>query len=142
MNLVNMVWLYGEIEKNNISLEFIKIDDREFVEFEINVQSFISEEDLIEYINELNLNENDYYKVILCGNRNFEIDTKNILKMTSLPNILKIKNNTKINYNIEELAKENNLKGFFVRNILNAYESGLYTEEEINKALEIGLGVM
>ena len=49
---------------------------------------------------------------------------------------------TKINYNLEEIAKENNLKGYFVREALKKLEDGIATREEIEKAIEIGLEAM
>lgn len=132
----------GEIEKGKVLTEFIKLDDREFIEFEINVQAFLSKEDLIEHIQNLKLEEKKMYKVVLVGNRNFEIDTREILKLIDLKNILKIKDNTKLNYDLEEISKENNLKGIFVKEALRMIEDGRATEEEVLKAIEIGLEVM
>ena len=57
-------------------------------------------------------------------------------------NILKIKNNTKLNYELEELAKENNVKGIFVRNMLKKLEENIDQKEEIEKAIEIGLEII
>ena len=63
---------------------------------------------------DLNLEKKKMYKIILIGNRNFEIDTRKILAAVSRDNVLKIKDNTKIAYDIEEIAKQNNLKGIFI----------------------------
>jgi len=122
--------------------EFIKLDDREFIEFELNVEPFSSKEDLIEHIMELELNENNMYKIVLTGKRNFEIETNEILKLINLKNVLKIKDLSKMNYNFEEIAKENNLRGAFVKEALQMLETGEYNEEEIMKAIEIALEVM
>jgi DNA repair exonuclease SbcCD nuclease subunit len=134
--------IVGEIANGRTLTEFIKLDDREFIEFELNVEAFNSKEDLIEHITSLNLNENNVYKIILCGKRNFDIDTREILKLISVPNVLKIKDTTKINYDLEEISKENNLRGIFVREVLKMQASGEFTEEEIQKAIEIGLEAM
>lgn len=132
----------GEITKDRVLTEFIELDDREFIEFEINEEPFSSKEDLVEHIQSLNLQENNFYKIVLSGKRNFEIDTRELLKLINLKNIFKIKDITKSNYNLEEIAKENNLRGIFVREALKKLELGENSEEEIIKAIEIGLEVM
>ena len=65
------------------------------------------------------------YKIILIGKRNFEINPREILKILSSENILKIKNLTILNYDIEELAMQNNLKGIFIREVKDMYNKGL-----------------
>lgn len=133
----------GEIEKDGeVKLEFVKLDDKEFVEKEIDAVKFNSEEDLCLELQNLELDENNFYKIILVGKRNFEINTKRILKMVSRENILKIKDFTKPNYDLEELAKGNNLKGYFVKEALKKLELGEASEEEIERAIEIGLEMM
>ena len=82
------------------------------------------------------------YKIILVGNRNFEINTREILRALEKTNILKVKDKTKVNYDLEELSKQNNLKGIFVKEVLDMYNKGLCTEEEYQKAIEIGLDAM
>ena len=82
------------------------------------------------------------YKLILTGKRNFEINVRELLKVISRENILKIKDMTKTNYDLEEIAKENNLRGIFIREVLKKLETGEYSEKEIEKAIEIGLETM
>ena len=60
----------------------------------------------------------------------------------SVDNILKIKNSTTLGYDVNELAKQQNLKGMFIKEVIDMYEKGLCTEEEYQKAIEIGLEVM
>ncbi len=134
--------IVGEIEKNKLYIDFIKLDDREFEEQNLDIGDFNSKEDLIEGIRKLNLKSENIYKIVLIGKRNFEINTREILRVVSRENVLKIKDNTKISYNIEELAKQNNLKGIFIKEVLEAYKNGLCTEEEYQKAIEIGLDAM
>ena len=78
------------------------------------MENFYSKEDLIEYINNLKLDDNKLYKIVLVGKRNFEINTREIFKLIDLQNILKIKDLTSLNYNLDELKNENTLKGIFV----------------------------
>ena len=130
------------LEKHNLEINFIKLDNREFIEFELDISEVVTQEELIEKINELNLNENNMYKIVLTGIKNFEIDTNKLLKLNMKKNILKIKNKTKIKYNLEEISKQNNLKGIFVSEMLDLLKSEPEKAKIIQKALEIGLNNM
>jgi len=83
--------------------------------------------------------ENKYTKIILVGNRNTEINTLEILKHITNVNIIKIKDKTKLEINLEELSKQNNLKGIFIKTLLNKIETEPENREKIEKAIEIGL---
>ena len=96
-------------------------------------------EDLIEKLNSWSLDKNKLYEIELVGNRNFEINTRDIFKFITNVNILKIKDNTRLKYNLEELKNEKTLKGLFVQEMLKKQEENIYSKEEINKAIEIGL---
>ena len=106
------------------------------------MENFYSKEDLIEYINNLKLDDNKLYKIVLVGKRNFEINTREIFKLIDLQNILKIKDLTSLNYNLDELKNKNTLKGIFVNKALKKLEQGEYSKEEIEKAIEIGISNM
>ena len=133
--------ILGEINKNNFKLEFIPIDDKEFKELELDISELNSEEELIEKINNLNL-DNNYYKIILIGDKNFEINIYNLFKFISNENIIKIKNETKLKVNLEQLSKENNLKGLFVKEILEELNKNNYDKKILENALEIGLDIL
>ena len=94
---------------------------------------------MIEKINNENYDENKYYKLILNGNKKIEINTNKILKNISYENIIKIKDKTELEINFENLAKQNNLKGIFVKNLLDKIEENPDDKEKIMKAIEIGL---
>lgn len=134
--------IIGEINKKENKIEFIKLDNRNFVEKELDVSETSSVEELIQKINEINYGENTEIKIILIGTRNFEINKNNILKLIQNNQIIKIKDYTKIKYNLEEISKENNLRGIFVKKLLEKKEEGIYSEEEITRAIEIGLEVL
>ena len=136
--------IVGNINEENkkINIEFIKLDKKEFIEKNIDISEIKTEEELIEKINELNLEENNYYKINLIGNRNFEINKYNIEKNILNKNIIKIKNNTKIKIDFEKLKNENSLKGIFIKNMLEKIEKNPEKKEEILNALEIGLNAM
>ena len=134
--------IVGEITKTENKLEFIKLDETEFVEQELDCTEINSEEDLIEKINEINIEKNKLYKIILIGRRNFEINIFNLYKYDLNEKIIKIKNKTKPNYNIEEISKENTLRGLFAKEILEEIKNENYDEETIEHALEIGMEIL
>ena len=134
--------IVGNIEKNNLKLEFIPLDESFFVEKEIDVTKIISKEELIEKINEININENEYAKIILVGKRKIEINTYNLYKLIVNDRIIKIKNKSLIDYNLEEMANEKTLKGLFAKKMSESLKDENLTNEEkekIEKAIEIGL---
>lgn len=135
--------IVGEINEENkkLNIEFIKLDEKEFVEKEINISEIKTEEELIEKINELNLEENKYYKIILIGNRNFEINLYNLEKNILNKNIIKLKNKTKLEINFEELKNNNTLKGIFVKNMLEKINNNSEEKDLILEALELGINL-
>lgn len=129
------------LSKNNLDIEFIKLDEIEFVEKNIDISEIYSEEELIEKIINSDLKENKLYKIILIGNKNIEINKNKILKIINKKNILKIKDETKLRIDLEKIKKENNLKSYFANEIMEN-NNEKYTEEEIKQALEIGLQIL
>jgi len=132
----------GEVTKDKLNIEFVNLDVKEFVEYEMDITEIVSKEGLVEVLNNLFIPDNNFYKIILVGTRNFEINTQNIMKLVENNKILKLKDNTNLKYNLEEISKEISLRGFFVKNLLEKKESGQYVDKEIEKALEIGLEIL
>ena len=133
--------IVGDVEKNKLEIKFVKLDDKQFTKRELNVDSIYSKEELIEKINELKIEENNYVEIILIGNRNFEINKYDLIRYILNNNIIKIKDNTKIAYDLEKLENENTLKGLFIKE-MNKKIKNAETEEEkeiIEKSIEIGL---
>lgn len=133
----------GNLEKENLNLEFIKLDEKEFKEQELDITQITSIEELLEKINELKTEENKLYKIILIGKRNFEINIYKLIKMLENKDIIKIKDKTKLGYDIEDIVKEQTtLRGIYVKEILNKIEKEPENKEMLEKALEIGLEVL
>lgn len=131
--------ILGEVTKQAYQTQFLKLDKRTFVEKEVDITQIASMEELIEYLNKKELQENTENKIILIGKRKFEIQINEIMKLLQNEKIIKIKDNTKIDYNLEEIKNENNLRGIFVKKCLEKLATGNYKQEEIEKAIEIGL---
>lgn len=133
--------IVGEISKDKLKTEFVRLDDRQFEKYNLDICEISSLEALVEKISELELNEKYMYEIVLVGDRHFEINTREVFKLISNENILKIKDETQIGMDIEEIAKQNNLRGIFVREVIKKANDN-YTEEQIKKAIEIGLEVI
>ena len=133
--------IVGNIENEKIELEFIPLDDEQFTIKELNVDNIHSKEELIENINDLEIPENEYVEIVLKGNRNFEINKYDILKFISNSYIIKIKDQTKIAYDLEKLENENTLRGLFIKEMNKKLKSAKTEEEKklIEKSIEIGL---
>ena len=133
--------IVGKIEKNQEpELNFIKLDDKQFVEKEIDVTNILSKEELIEKINEEPILEEELAKIILIGKRHFEIEPYGLYKVIQNKQIIKIKNKTKIYYNLKEIANKHTLKGLFAKEVQEKMSLQNITEEEkniIEKAVEI-----
>ncbi len=127
-------------ETKKLEIAFVPVDKKEFKEISLPIDDILSKEELIETINSQNWNENHYYKIILTGRRNFEIEPLEILKYVTIKNIIKIKDQTVLKLDIEKIAKEESLKGIFVRNLLA--QKTPENEAKILKAIEIGLEAM
>lgn len=135
--------IIGDVEKDKINLKFEELDEEEFIIKEIDVTDILSKDELIEKINEIEIQNNEYLEIILVGNRNFEIDKYDILKYILNNRIIKIKNKTKIAYDLEKIAEsKTTLKGIFVEEMLSKIKKEELTEEEkniIERAIEIGI---
>ena len=135
--------IVGEIKKEGNYIEFIKLDDTEFDEYEFDVSNIFSEEELIEKINNKKWEKNKLLKIILIGKRNFEININNIIKLINIENIIKIKNKTKNEMNLKKLAKKINYKALFIKELMKKLESANDDEKEkIKNAIEVGIEVL
>ena len=133
--------IVGSLEKGNINLEFVPLDEKEFIIKELDVSSIGSKEELIENLNMLNFDENNLVEIYLIGKRNFEINVFELYKLINNNQIIKIKDKTTINYNLEKIAGENTLKGIFAKKMLDKLNNteNLEEKEMLEKAIEIGL---
>ena len=134
--------VYGEITKESFKTEFVPLDETEFKVESVDISNLNAMDELAEYLNELQTNEMDYYEIYLIGNKNFETDMYNLKKMINQKNIIKIKDLSKMGYDIEAISKENNLKGLFVKELLNQMKENPENKKIIEEALEIGLEIL
>ena len=134
--------IVGDLNKNKLDIAFVAVDNGEFITKEMDVTEMLDIEELASLINEIPFVENKYYKISLVGKRNFEIDLFKLKKLVINNNIIKIKDYTKMNYNLEKISSENTLKGLFVKEIMQKMKTNPNDEEVLENALEIGFEIL
>lgn len=135
--------IVGDLEKGNLELEFIALDEKEFKEQVVDISEIATIEELLEKIDNLIFEENKLYKVILKGKRNFEINLYKLIKMIDKKEIIKVKDKTILGYDIEKLASEKTtLRGIYVKEIIDRIKENPEKKEMLERALEIGLEVL
>lgn len=142
--LGNHGMVVGNIENKKVNIKFVPIESSKFIEKEIDVTDLYSKEDLIQKIDEMETNENEFVKVNLIGKRNFEIDLYSLYPLILNMRIIKIKDETKTNFDLEKLSRETTLKGLFIKEMKEKLEKAETNEEKemIEKAIEIGLDAL
>ncbi len=126
----------GEVKRN---IQFIKLDDKEFVREECMIDDMNSLEDLADFINSKEYEEKKLYELILTGGRSFEINNYRLGRLINKDNVVKIKDKTKISIDLEKLTNDSSLKGIFIKKMLEKLEQEEYDKEIIEKAIEYGL---
>lgn len=134
--------IVGEITKQGLKTEFIALDKREFKEISMDISEIYSLEEIVEKINDLKLINEDIYKVIFTGKRKFEIDIAKITKLIENENIVKIKDQTKLDIDIDELENQSTLKGYFIKEVKSAYNKEEINEDIMQHVIEIGLDIL
>lgn len=138
--LGNHGMIVGEIENKKINLEFIVLDEMEFKEVSMDCTDIFGKEELIEKINDYKNKNQELYKIILTGDRNFEINPSEILKLNNNKQVLKIKDETKLTYDLNKMQNDTTLKGIFIKEMISRLDKAKEEEKEIiQKAIEIGL---
>ncbi len=137
--------IVGEIENQKINIEFVKMNKRNYITKEIDITETYTIEEVEEQIkNKVEETKKHLIKIILIGRRKKELVLDVALLNSRLEHksyYLKIIDNTKCDYDLEELIKQPNLKGVFVKNMLNAIENATdkFEKEKFNHALQLGL---
>ena len=129
----------GNVEKEKREITFVPMDPKEFKELTIDIGDIVSEEELVEKIKTQKYQQNELYKVILAGKRKMEINPSHLFSLLDNPLILKIKDETELGYSLSAIAREETLKGLFVKELLETIKENPEQKEKIEKAIQYGL---
>ena len=105
---------------------------------EIDISNLRSPEEILNYVE---FGE-DIYRIVLKGERNIEIEKVKDLLNSVGKNICEIRDLTHISYDFEKISKEQNLKGFFTKKMLEEINKNPEQKEEILKAIELTYQVL
>lgn len=135
---------YNVNEGTKVKIEHINLDPIKYETLYINISGISSKEELITRINYMEIDKNNFYKVVLKGKKDFLITEKYILDNIQWNNILRIEDETQREIDIEEISKENTLRGIFVKKILEKIEKETDTaeKEKLENAIELVLTEM
>ena len=134
--------IVGDINRDTkeVSLQFVQLDDKEFVEMNLDISNINSKEEIIENINSLKIDSDKYYKIIFTGTKNIEININELIKYVANKNVIKLKDKTQVEYDLEKISKEQSLRGIFVKELLEQINEE--NREEILESIYIGLNIM
>ncbi len=135
---------YNVNEGTKVRIEHINLDPIKYETLYMNISDISSKEELITRINYMEIDKNNFYKVVLKGKKDFLITEKYILDNIQWNNILRIEDETQREIDIEEISKENTLRGIFVKKILEKIEKETDTveKEKLEDAIELVLTEM
>ena len=125
--------VFGELSKKDVSYEFKNMEYRHFVDLEVDITDVKIPSDVLDKLNF----EDDIYRITFTGARNIELKEleDSIKGVTS--NIVEFKDETRLPYDLEEIAKQQTLKGIFTRKMLEELKNNPNQKDEIMKAIEI-----
>ena len=123
----------GEIVDGEVKYEFMNMEYHHFVDLEVDISDVKIPSDILDKVGL----KDDIYRITFTGGRNVDVkDLMEFLKNTSA-NISDFKDETHLPYDLEEIAKQQTLKGIFTRKMLEELEKNPNQKEEIMKAIEI-----
>ena len=135
---------YNVNEGTKVRIEHINLDPIKYETLYMNIGEISSKEELVTRINYMEIDKNNFYKIVLKGKKDFLINEKYILDNIQWNNILRIEDETQREIDIEEISKENTLRGIFVKKILEKMEKETDTaeKEKLEDAIELVLTEM
>ena len=132
--------IIGEFENYSI----VRMNPIKYETLYMNISDISSKEELVTKINYLEIDKNNFYKLVFKGKKDFLINEKYILDNIQWNNILRIEDETERDIDIEEISKENTLRGIFVKKILEKKSKATNTteKEKLDNAIELVLTEM
>lgn len=120
----------GEITKDKCEIEFVSTNCREYKRVELDISNIPNFSEAIEKLDM----DDSFYRIILSGSKNFNIDelVENINELGK--NVCEIRDKTTLPFDFEGIMSQENLKGLFTRKIFDEMEN--MTEDEKNEMLK------
>lgn len=122
----------GEIENKKVNIKFEKMDPQQFVIKEIDITNFQTVQEIVDCLDL----EDDIYRLVLTGVRHVNIQEIEEAIKDLAKYVTEIVDDTHLEYNLEEISKQNTLKGIFTKNILKVLDENPDKEKIILNAIE------
>ncbi|MGP1608452.1 MAG: metallophosphoesterase family protein [Clostridium sp.] len=134
-------------DQDKLELKYIEVDDIKYETIIIDITNIKTKEELITDINNMDFNKNAFFKIMLIGKKNFEINERNILDNLNNERIVVVETALEFAIDLDEISKENTLRGIFVRHALEKMkqakkEEDIEKEKIYEKAIEIAIQEM
>ena len=140
-------YLAGIVEKGSVQMEWVPVSKREFVLEHLDISDCTDSLQVVEKIKEViaTQGEEHCYRIFLSGGVSFAMPEMGVLaeQLKGYGFSIELRNETRIAYDMEALAKEATLRGAFVRRMLE--EIAAMPEETKARgqlALTLGLEAM
>lgn len=135
----------GTLSKGRCDLEFVRISNRLFINEKIDISECLTNNQIVEKIksalSKFENAANNLYKITLTGGTEQSLNVDSAYIATSLASeyfFIKVIDASAPKIDLELLAKQNTLKGMFVKRMLDMLD-GAEDPELVNRALQIGL---
>ena len=129
--------ILNDKENSTIEYQFLEISEKQFDVIEIDISKYNS---IFEIEDSIRLNENCYYKIKLIGTKN--INVQDLIDIFSKKeNVIKVEDETRSKVNLEELLKQDNLKGIFIKKMLDEVNKNPNNKEKVYGAIDYVLNL-
>lgn len=124
--------IIGEVKDKSLKIEFKKMDPQKFLVKEIDISKFQSAQEVVDKL-EL---KDDIYRIVFTGARKIDVHEVIDIINGSEVYVSDIVDDSHLEYNFEEIAKQNTLKGIFTKNMLEILKENPEKEKVILNGIE------
>ena len=129
--------IFNGEDSSTIEYQFEEISEKQFDVVELDISNYNS---IYEIEDAISLKDNHYYKIILAGTKN--IDVLDVIDtMMKKENVIRIEDQTRCQIDLEELSKQDNLKGIFVKKMLEEAKNNPSNSTSIYGAIDYVLNI-